>query len=73
MRILTNEEIKRLSVEDRDILRNEIFADHGYKFKTEKWINYFENKDWYHPRFDNVDNLLTAIEKANIDNISKYK
>lgn len=29
-------------------IRNEIFARHGYIFKTDKYNNYFESKSWYH-------------------------
>lgn len=62
-----------LSIADLDLMRNEIFADYGYVFKSEKWINYFKNKSWYTPKYENVDNMLTEKDKANINVILEVK
>ncbi len=62
-----------LSIEDLDIMRNEIFADYGYKFKSEKWQKYFAGKEWYFPKHDNVDRFLSDLEKENIKTILKLK
>ncbi len=62
-----------LSIEDLDIMRNEIFAEYGYKFKSEKWQKYFAGKVWYFPKHDNVDKFLTDLEKENIKTILKLK
>lgn len=62
-----------LTIEDLDIMRNEIFAEYGYIFKSEKWKNYFSEKSWYSPRHDNVDMLLTEIDKKNIKFILNIK
>ncbi|CAN0536461.1 unnamed protein product, partial [Scytosiphon promiscuus] len=64
---------KHLSIEDLDIMRNEIFAEYGYIFKSEKWENYFNQKGWYNPVYDNVDHLLTELEKQNIKFILETK
>ena len=64
---------RHLSIKDLDVMRNEIFADYGYKFKTEQWQNFFGQLDWYKPKFDNVDAKLNAIEKANIQLILQEK
>ena len=61
------------SKEDLAIMRNEIFAAHGYKFKSNKWLDYFSAEDWYVPRFDNVDNQLSVIERKNIEIIIKFE
>ena len=65
--------LDHLDVEDLDIMRNEIFAEYGYVFKTEKWQNYFSAKPWYLPMRDSVDHLLTETDKANIALILKIK
>ncbi|MEL6824213.1 MAG: YARHG domain-containing protein, partial [Calditrichota bacterium] len=64
---------KHLSIDDLDLMRNEIFADYGYRFKSEKWQNYFAKKPWYKPRYDDVNDQLTEIDKANIQFILKIK
>lgn len=48
------------------IIRNEIFARHGYIFKSEDLAEYFGKKKWYKPQFDNVDSYLTVDEKEYI-------
>jgi hypothetical protein len=65
-RIYDLQELGSLCTEDLDIMRNEIFAKHGYIFKTEKWRKYFENKEWYKPEFEDVTDKLTAIEVVNL-------
>jgi len=59
------------NIHELNIMRNEIFAEYGYIFKTEKWKNYFEKKSWYKPRFENVNDELTDIDKHNIQVILK--
>jgi hypothetical protein len=54
-------------------MRNEIYAAHGFIFKTDKWKKHFENKLWYEPIHDNIDQLLSPLEKANIELIKKYE
>jgi hypothetical protein len=68
-RILDISELKNYQKADLDIMRNEIFADHGYIFKTEKWKRYFDKQHWYSPLYNDVTDELTIIEKVNIDNI----
>lgn len=55
------------------LIRNEIFARHGYKFKNKELLDYFKNKSWYTPRYDKVDTLLTDIEKYNINVLLSYE
>ncbi len=62
-----------LTIEDLDVMRNEIYAEYGLKFKTTKWSEFFSNFDWYSPKSENVDELLTEIDKANIKFILEYK
>lgn len=62
-----------LDTEDLDVMRNEIFAEYGYKFKSEKWQNYFSKFPWYNPQHENVEEFLSEIDKYNIDVILKVK
>jgi hypothetical protein len=47
-------------------MRNEIYARHGYIFKTFFMSEYFNSWNWYKPTLDNVNNKLTELEKDNI-------
>lgn len=62
-----------LSLEDLDLMRNEIFAEYGLKFKNEKWQKYFSKQPWYEPKYDNVDRFLSEIDKQNIKLILTVK
>jgi hypothetical protein len=62
-----------LSYEDLDIMRNEIFAEYGFIFKSEKWKTYFESKDWYKPQYENVDQHMTETDKFNVNFIREYQ
>lgn len=64
---------QHLSIEDLDIMRNEIFAEYGYKFTTDKWKAYFAKQSWYKGLYDNVDDKLSEIDKANVQTILNMK
>lgn len=65
--------VSGISSDELDIMRNEIFAEYGFIFKSPKWIGYFEKIHWYKPEFDNVDDKLTEIDKHNIKFILDYQ
>ena len=71
LKILSNDELLKKNKDELDIMRNEIYADHGYIFKKKKWIKYFSNKEWYKPRYKDVNGQMNLIEKINISNILK--
>ncbi len=66
-------DVENLMKSELQLMRNEIFARHGYCFKKKDMRQRFENLDWYVP--DNVDvkDLLTEIEKKNIRLIKRYE
>jgi hypothetical protein len=55
------------------LLRNMVYARHGYKFNSSDLTLYFSRFDWYNPRFDNVDDLLTDVDKYNIQAIQAFE
>lgn len=72
-RMLSSDDVNNLSAWELKIMRNEIFARYGYIFKKEELRNYFMYEKWYTPRYDNVDNMLTDLEKKNIELIKRYE
>lgn len=64
---------EHLTIADLDLMRNEIYAAHGYRFKSKKWQDYFGKQAWYTPQFDNVDDQLSEIEKHNVTAILNQK
>jgi len=71
---LSNADLQYLTKTELQIMRNEIFARHGYIFKTNpQMINYFNSQTWYTPRYSDVNNLLTEVEKNNLKLIKIYE
>jgi hypothetical protein len=62
----TPETARELDSSELRIKRNEIFAQYGYKFKSEDLSTYFSSQKWYEPKHDNVDSFLTQLDKDNI-------
>lgn len=72
-RVFTLDELNKKTEEELAVIKNEIFASHGYMFTTEKWQDYFESKSWYMPSDDDATGKLTEIEKKNIELILSIK
>lgn len=71
--LLTEKEVENMKKGDIFILRNSIFARHGYIFKDEKLMNYFGYAPWYVPCQTEVAHELTDIELKNIDLLLRYE
>ncbi|WP_333808420.1 YARHG domain-containing protein [Flavobacterium sp.] len=70
---LTSDFVSNLTKADIFILRNSIFARHGFAFRDKQLRMYFEQFDWYMPVFGDVKDELTEIEKKNIDLLLRYE
>lgn len=46
------------------LARNTIYAQKGYKFNSKDLQDHFSKKDWYTPKYDKTDGLLTDIEES---------
>ncbi len=46
------------------ILRNAIYAHYGMRFKSNDLKEYFSKKDYYKPQYDNVEKMLTPLDKS---------
>ena len=75
-RPLTEADVAGLSASDLRIARNEIYARHGRKFKSQDLQDYFNSKGWYKGTIepDNFkEEYLSALEKENIKLIEKHE
>ncbi|MBU3188178.1 YARHG domain-containing protein [Clostridium bowmanii] len=72
---LLDSDLSLLKKENLTLARNEIYARHGFIFKTEAYRTYFNKKSWYseNPNFKGSDEELTDVETYNIKIISKYE
>ena len=78
-RFLINDEDIKWRIFERNIedtlriLRNNIFAKYGYKFKSKDLQDYYESKEWYEINPDYDNSLLTKNDSASIQTILKYE
>lgn len=71
---ITKKDIENLYKGDLEIIRNAIYARHGYSFKTRR-VRFIFDKfvPWYMPYTTDVRNDLTEIEKKNIELLKRYE
>ena len=72
-RKVTYDDIASLTKADRRILRNAIYARHGYRFKSKDLTDYFRQFPWYEPLNADITNQLSKIENENVIFIKKYE
>lgn len=72
-RLLTESDVQGLSKAEIRIMRNEIFARHGYIFKSKDLRDYFSSKSWYTPKSSNISSELSDIEIKNIEFLKKHE
>jgi hypothetical protein len=73
IRLLNKRDFNGKNCFDLKIMRNEVFARHGFIFKTPDMITYFSNQPWYRPQFDEVASKLSSTEAANVRQIKNYE
>lgn len=69
---LTEKDLKNLRKLDMEIIKNSVFARHGYAFKKQTYRNFFEQTDWYIPVSNNVDKDLSPMEKDNVALLNRF-
>ena len=55
------------------LMRNEIFAHHGYPFQSQDLMEYFSRQTWYQPSSEQMNPTLTDVEKANVELLRKLE
>ena len=60
------EDLLNLTREGLRILRNAVYARHGYQFNSTYLSDYFSQFPWYNANYLNVDNFLTENDRRNI-------
>jgi serine/threonine protein kinase len=74
LRPITANDLNSLSIDELELMRNEIYARHGWIFNRADLQNYFNRQPWYRPRGDKlqremlnrlVETELNPVEKIN--------
>lgn len=72
-RYLTDADVAGMSLQEINYGKNEIYARHGRKFKSQELTNYFSSKSWYQGIYEpddfdaNYAYLLNEYEKRNAE------
>lgn len=72
-RLLVPEDVDNLLADELKLMRNEIYARHGYSFKEKAMRRHFDAQAWYVPMGVDVRQQLTDVEAANITLIYRYE
>lgn len=70
---LNKKDVENMKKADLRILRNSIYARHGYAFNSVPLLYYFSQQKWYVPQSINITKELTQLEKDNIKLLLTYE
>lgn len=70
---LTKKDVENMYQGDLEVMRNSIYAKHGYSFKNRRMRYVFNHVDWYIPVHTDIRSELTELEKKNIELIKRYE
>ena len=71
--LLKKKDVENLKKGDLTIIRNTIYARHGYSFKNRPLRVFFDAQSWYIPVHTNIKSDFTEIEKENIKLLLRYE
>ena len=72
-KIVMEGQLHRYSKSLLRLMRNEIYARHGYKFASADLAAYFAKTSWYSPVSDNSKVKLSALEQLNVSIIKRVE
>jgi hypothetical protein len=64
--LVSNEQVIDKSIDELQLLINEIYARNGYNFNDIRFVEYFSNQNWYKPAKSNEEIRLNSIENQNV-------
>lgn len=72
-RAVTYADVSGKTSQELRIMRNYIFARHGYIFQSPDLAEYFSHYPWYEPRYNDVSYMLNNLENQNVAFIRGYE
>ena len=70
---LQKKDVENLKKGDLTIIRNTIYARHGYSFKNRPLRVFFDAQSWYIPIHTDIKSEFTELEKENIKILLRYE
>ncbi|MEP7219679.1 MAG: YARHG domain-containing protein [Bacteroidota bacterium] len=72
-RLITKADLKSMTPFQLKIMKNEIFARHGFVFKSPEMVEYFSKQPWYKPDSNYSESSLSKTERENVALISSLE
>ena len=75
-RLLTQNDVDGLTLQQINYAKNEIYARHGRKFASKELQDYFNAQSWYHGTVDAADfkeSVLSDVEKKNAEFLAEVE
>ena len=75
-RTISDHDVASKSAIELDVMRNEVFARYGRRFKEPELQSYFNTQPWYKPIYEPdqfPDGLLTPTEQQNLEYIRDFQ
>jgi hypothetical protein len=72
-KLLTVKDVENLKKGDLLVIRNTIYARHGYSFRNRPLRVFFDAQPWYIPVFTDIKSEFTDMEKKNIELLLRYE
>lgn len=72
-KLLKEADVENMRPAELRIMRNEIYARHGYSFTLVDMQKHFATAEWYMPVVLDVKDKLTPVEKKNAELIKRYE
>jgi len=72
-RVFSDDNLAILNAHELRLLRNMIYAQHAYAFKSKELQEWFTKFDWYEPLTSDVDDYVTLVDSINIERIKLFE
>ena len=75
-RKLTETDLEGKTKKELEIMRNSIYARHGYRFRRDDLLRYFSQFSWYTPSSGDMTlaySYMSGIERYNVEFIKKHE
>jgi hypothetical protein len=73
IKLLETKDVENMKRGDLEVLRNTIYARHGYTFRNRYMRALFDYVPWYMPVSTDIRDQLTEIERKNIALLKRYE
>lgn len=71
--LLTSKDVENMYKRDLEVIRNTIYARHGYSFQNREMRDFFDKLAWYIPVSTDITQDLSELEIKNIALLKRYE